>query len=118
MSKIYKYITQQLPQALDPLFSSVADLKNANKDDIVMCTVLCTRAKIYTKGIHVMKLLKRKRFEEIKLMIPRIIKLISIHRNQLYKLSKKTGVDLKNFVFLKELKQLFIAIQVSFIDQH
>ena len=119
MSKIYKYVIQQLPQALDPLFSSVSDLKNANKDDIIMCTVLCTRAKIYTKGIEVMKLLKRKRFEEIKLMIPRIIKLISIHRNQLYKLSKKTSVDLKNFVFLKQLKQLFIAIQVSFIDhQH
>ena len=119
MSKIYKYITQQLPEALDPLFSSVSDLKNANKDDIIICTVLCTRAKIYTKGIEVMKLLKRKRFNDLSVLISRILKLISIHRNQLYKLSKKTSLDLKNFVFLKQLKDLFIAIQVSFIDhQH
>ena len=118
-SKIYKYIVQQLPQALDPLFSSVADLKNADKDNIIHCTVLCTRAKIYTKGIEVMKLLKQKRYNEVSVLISRVLKLISIHRNQLYKLSKKTSVDLKNFVFLKQLKDLFIAIQVSFIDhQH
>ena len=58
MSKIYKYIMQQLPCAVDPLFTSVTDLKNTDRDDIITCTVLCTRAKIYTKTIQAVKLLK------------------------------------------------------------
>jgi hypothetical protein len=107
-------LIRKLPELLDPLFSSVADLKNANKNDIITCTVLCTRAKIYTKGIEVMKLLKKKKYNELSSLISRIVKLISIHRNQLYKLTKKTQVCLKNFVFLKDLKTLFLGIQVCF----
>jgi hypothetical protein len=113
MNKLIK----RLPNALDPLFSSVADLQNANKDDIVSCTVLCTRAKIYSKGIEVMKLLKKKKYNELSSLISRVVKLISIHRNQLYKLTKKTQVCLKNFLFLKDLKTLFLGIQVCFGDK-
>ena len=113
MNKLIK----KLPQTLDPLFSSVADLKNANRDDIITCTVLCVRAKIYTKGIEVMKLLKKKKYNELSSLISRIVKLISIHRNQLYKLTKKTNVCLKNFVFLKDLKTLFLGIRVCFCDK-
>ena len=110
MNKLIK----RLPNALDPLFSSVADLKNADKDDIIACTVLCTRAKIYTKGMQVMKMLKKKKYTEISAIINRVIRLISIHRTQLYKLSKKTNVCLKNFLFLKDLKTLFLGIQICF----
>jgi hypothetical protein len=54
-------LIRKLPETLDPLFSSVADLKNANKDDIITCTVLCVRAKIYTKGIEVMKVTEKEK---------------------------------------------------------
>jgi hypothetical protein len=110
-------LIRKLPELLDPLFSSVADLKNADKNDIISCTVLCTRAKIYTKGMAVMKMLKKKRYQDINIIINRIIKLISVHRAQLYKLTKKTQVCLKNFVFLKDLKTLFLGIQVCFCDK-
>jgi hypothetical protein len=110
MNKLIK----KLPEALDPLFSAVADLKSANKDDIIACTVLCTRAKIYTLGMRVIKMLKKKQYNDINVIINRIIKLISIHRNQLYKLTKKTAVCLTNFVFLKDLKTLFLGIRVCF----
>lgn len=113
MNKLIK----KLPNALDPLFSSVADLQNANRDDIIACTVLCTRAKIYTKGMQVVKLLKKKKYTEISTIINRVIRLISVHRNQLYKLSKKANVCLKNFVFLRDLKTLFLGIQVCFGDK-
>ena len=110
-------LIRKLPELLDPLFSSVADLKNANKDDIITCTVLCTRAKIYTLGIQVIKMLKKKKYQDINLIINRIIRLISIHRAQLYRLTKKTDVCLKNFIFLRDLKVLFLAIQVCFCDK-
>ena len=113
MNKLIK----KLPQALDPLFSAVADLKNADRTDIISCTVLCTRAKIYTNGMQVIKLLKKKKYQDINIIINRIIRLISIHRNQLFKLTKKTEVCLKNFVFLKDLKVLFLGIQVCFGDK-
>jgi len=107
-------LIRKLPEALDPLFSSVTDLKNADRDDIITCTVLCTRAKIYTNGMQVIKLLKKKKYQDINIIINRIIRLISIHRNQLFKLTKKTEVCLKNFVFLKDLKVLFSGIKVCF----
>ncbi len=110
-------LIRKLPELLDPLFSSVADLKNADRDDIITCTVLCTRAKIYTLGMRVLKMLRKKRYEDINIIINRIIRLISIHRNQLYKLTKKTQVCLKNFVYLKDLKRLFLGIQVCFCDK-
>ena len=113
MNKLIK----KLPETLDPLFSAVADLKNADRDDIITCTVLCTRAKIYTLGMRVMKMLKKKKYDDINIIINRIIKLISIHRNQLFKLTKKTEVCLKNFVFLKDLKVLFLGIKVCFGDK-
>jgi len=113
MNKLIK----NLPDTLDPLFSAVADLKSANRDDIITCTVLCTRAKIYTLGMKVMKLLKKKKYEDVNLIINRIIRLISIHRNQLYKLTQRTKVCLKNFVFLKDLKTLFLGIQVCFCSK-
>ena len=113
MNKLIK----KLPDTLDPLFSAVADLKSANKDDIITCTVLCTRAKIYTKGIEVMKLLKKKKYNELSSLISRIVKLIGIHRNQLYKLTKKTNVCLTNFLFLKDLKTLFLGIKICFGDK-
>jgi hypothetical protein len=113
MNKLIK----KLPETLDPLFSAVADLKNANKDDIITCTVLCVRAKIYTLGMRVMKMLKNKKYNDINIIIIRIIKLISIHRNQLYKLTKKSEICLKNFVFLKDLKNLFLAIKICFGDK-
>jgi len=110
-------LIRKLPEALDPLFSAVADLKNADRHDIITCTVLCTRAKIYTNGIQVIKLLKKKKYQDINIIINRIIKLISIHRNQLYKLTKQTNVCLTNFLFLKDLKVLFLGIQVCFGDK-
>ena len=110
-------LIRKLPETLDPLFSAVTDLKNANKDDIITCTVLCTRAKIYTKGIEVMKLLKKKKYNELSSLISRIVKLIGIHRNQLYKLTKKTNVCLTNFLFLKDLKTLFLGIKICFGDK-
>lgn len=116
MSGIYKKILTKLTDALDPLYSSVADLKTANRDDIVRCTILCTRSKIYTKGLDVIRLVKQKKYTELEPLINRIFKLISIHRNQLYKLTKtKVKVDLKNFVFLQQLKILFSLIQRSFL---
>jgi len=110
-------LIRKLPETLDPLFSAVADLKSANKDDIITCTVLCTRAKIYTLGMRVMKMLKKKKYDDINIIINRIIKLISIHRNQLYKLTKKTNVCLTNFLFLKDLKTLFLGIKICFGDK-
>jgi len=112
MSKIYKYIIQKLPCAVDPLFSSVADLNNADRNDIISCTVLCTRAKIYTKTIQTVKLLRQKKFNEISPLISRILRLIRIHRMQLYKLSKKTALDLSNFLYLKKLSNLLISLQM------
>ena len=110
-------LIRKLPEALDPLFSSIADLKNADRDDIITCTVLCTRAKIYTNGMQVIKLLKKKKYNDINIIINRIIRLISIHRTQLYKLTKKTNVCLTNFLFLKDLKTLFLGIKICFGDK-
>ena len=116
MTGIYKKILTGLTDALDPLYSSVSDLKNANRDNIIHCTVLCTRSKIYTKGLEVIKLVKQKKYTELEPLINRLFKLINIHRNQLYKLTKtEVKVDLKNFVFLKQLKTLFSLIQRSFL---
>ena len=112
MSKIYKYIMQQLPCAVDPLFTSVMDLKNTDRDDVITCTVLCTRAKIYTKTIEAVKLLKHRKFNEISPLISRILKLIRIHRMQLYKLSKKTALDLSNFLYFKKLSNLLMSLQI------
>ena len=117
MTGIYKRILRGLTDALDPLYSSVYDLQNANRDDTVKCTVLCTRSKIYTKGIEVIKLIKQKKYTELEPLINRLFRLINIHRNQLYKLTKtKVRVDLKNFVFLKNLKTLFTLIRGSFLN--
>ena len=105
---MYKNIISKLPQTLDPLYPSVNQLKKANKDDIAQCTVLCTRSKIYTNGLEVIKLYKCKKFDEASLLTVRLLKQINIHRNQLYKLAK-TGhtIDLKNLRYLKDLKVLF-----------
>ena len=93
---------QQLPCTVDPLFTSVMDLKNTDRDDIITCTVLCTRAKIYTKTIQAVKLLKHRKYNEISPLISRILKLIRIHRNQLYKLSKKNCFRFIEFLIFKK----------------
>ena len=105
---MYKKIISRLPQALDPLYPSVNQLKTANKDNIMECTVLCTRSKIYTNGMKIIKLYKSKKFNEASLLTQRLIKQINIHRYQLYKIAKSgQTVDLSNLLYLKHLKELF-----------
>ena len=105
---MYKKIISRLPQALDPLYPSVNQLKKADRDDIAQCTILCTRSKIYTNGMKVIKLYKQQQFDEASLLTVRLLKQIIIHRNQLYKLAKSGhSIDLKNLRYLKDLKTLF-----------
>ena len=66
---------------------------------------------------NTIRIIKKKKYDDINVIITRIIRLISIHRNQLYKLTKKTNVCLTNFLFLKDLKVLFLGIQVCFGDK-
>ena len=105
MNKFYKNLISEITDTLDPLHCAISDLKKADHDNIIDLTVLCTRAKIYNFGMQVIKLLKKKKYQEINIIIQRIIKLISIHRNQLYKLTKIRTIDLSNFKFLCELKR-------------
>ncbi len=117
MDKFYKILISEITDTLDPLYNSINDLKKADRDDIVDCTVLCTRAKIYTNGMEMVKMLKKKNYNGLESITSRIIKLISIHRNQLYKLSKRKTIDLSNFMFLAELKKLIIKIKTTFTPE-
>ena len=108
---MYKKIISRLPEALDPLYPTIYQLKIADKDDIAQCTVLCTRSKIYTNGIKIIKLYKSKKFNEASLLTQRLIKQINIHRYQLYKLAKSgQSVDLQNLRYLRDLKELFTRL--------
>ncbi len=108
---MYKRIISKLPEALDPLYPAVNQLKIADRDNIIECTVLCTRCKIYTNGMEVIKLYKSKKFNEASLLTQRLIKQINIHRFQLYKIAKSgQNVDLSNLRYLKDLKELFTRL--------
>lgn len=105
---LYKRIVGSLFEALDPLYPSLNQLKLADRDDVIDCTVLCTRSKIYTNGMNIIKLYKCKKFDEASLLTQRFLKQISIHRQQLYKLAKLGHtIDLSNLRYLKDLKTLF-----------
>jgi len=108
---MYKRIVARLPEALDPLYPSVNQLKNVDRDNIMECTVLCTRSKIYTNGIKIIKLYKSKKFNEASLLTQRLIKQINIHRYQLYKVAKSgQNIDLSNLRYLQDLKILFTKL--------
>ena len=115
MDKFYRNLLTEIANTLDPLYHSINHLKKADRDDIVECVVLCTRVKIYTNGMEMIKLLRKKRYDEIESIANRLIRLISIHRNQLYKLTEKKTIDLSNFKFLSELKKLIGIIKITFI---
>ena len=55
MDKFYKILVSEITDALDPLHSAISDLKKADPDNIIDCTVLCTRAKIYKIGMQIIK---------------------------------------------------------------
>lgn len=114
MDKFYKILVSEITDALDPLHSAMSDLKKADPDNIIDCTVLCTRAKIYKIGMEMCKILRQKRYNEIESITNRLIRLISIHRNQLYKLTKRKTIDLSNFMFLAELKKLIKSVRMTF----
>ena len=114
MDKFYKILVSEITDALDPLHSAISDLKKADGDNIIDCTVLCTRAKIYKIGMEMCKILRQKRYNEIESITNRLIRLISIHRNQLYKLTKRKTIDLSNFMFLAELKKLIKSVRMTF----
>ena len=117
MDKFYKILVSEITDALDPLHSAISDLKKADPDNIIDLTVLCTRAKIYKKGMEMCKILRQKRYIEINCITTRLIRLISIHRNQLYKLSKMRSIDLSNFMFLAELKKLIVSVRMTFTPE-
>ena len=117
MDKFYKILVSEITDALDPLHSAISDLKKADPDNIIDLTVLCTRAKIYKIGMQMCKMLKQKRYIEIESITTRLIQLVSIHRNQLYKLSKIRTIDLSNFMFLAELKKLIKSVRVTFTPE-
>ena len=114
MNKFYKDLLTEIANTLDPLYHSINNLKKADRDDIIECVVLCTRAKIYTNGMLMIKLLRKKQYNEIESITNRLIRLISIHRHQLYKLTKRKTIDLSNFMFLAELKKLIGIIKRTF----
>ena len=114
MDKFYKILVSEITDALDPLHGAISDLKKADPDNIIDLTVLCTRAKIYKKGMEMCKILRQKRYNEIESITNRLIRLIAIHRHQLYKLSKIRTIDLSNFMFLAELKKLIKSVRVTF----
>ncbi len=108
---MYKRIISKLPEALDPLYPAVNQLKIADRDNIIECTVLCTRCKIYTNAMEVIKLYKQKKFDTASLLTRRLIKQINIHRFQLYKIAKSgQSIDLSNLRYLKDLKELFTRL--------
>jgi len=108
---MYKKIVAKLPEALDPLYSSVNQLKHVDRNNIMECTVLCTRSKIYTNGMEVIRLYKQKKFDIASLLTQRLIKQINIHRYQLYKIAKSgQSVDLSNLRYLHDLKILFTKL--------
>jgi len=108
---MYKKIVAKLPEALDPLYPAVNELKHVNRDNIMECTVLCTRSKIYTNGMKIIKLYKSKKFNEASLLTQRLIKQINIHRYQLYKVAKSgQNIDLSNLRYLHDLKILFTKL--------
>ena len=108
---MYKKIISRLPEALDPLYPAVNQLKNSNRDNIMESTVLCTRSKIYTNGMEVIRLYKQKKFDTASLLTQRLLKQINIHRYQLYKIAKSgQTVDLSNLLYLKHLKELFTRL--------
>jgi len=108
---MYKKIIAKLPEALDPLYPSVNQLKNVNRDNIMEATVLCTRSKIYTNGMEIIRLYKQRQFDTASLLTQRLIKQINIHRYQLYKIAKSgEHVDLSNLRYLKDLKELFTRL--------
>jgi len=63
------------------------------------------------------KLLRQKRYDEIENITARLIRLISIHRNQLYKLTKIRTIDLSNFKFLCELKKMIKCVRMTFTPE-
>ena len=117
MDKFYKILVSEITDALDPLHSAISDLKKADPDNIIDCTVLCTRAKIYKIGMQMCKILRQKKYNEIHCITTRLIRLISIHRNQLYKLSQIRTIDLSNFRFLCELKKLIKSLKITFTPE-
>ena len=117
MSKLYKNLISEITDILDPLHCAISDLKKADSDNIIDLTVLCTRAKIYNFGMQMCKLLRHKRYDEIENITTRLIRLISIHRNQLYKLTKIRTIDLSNFKFLCELKKMIKCVRMTFTPE-
>jgi hypothetical protein len=108
---MYKKIVAKLPEALDPLYSTVNQLKHVNRDNIMECTVLCTRSKIYTNGMEVIRLYKQRQFKSASFLTQRLIKQINIHRYQLYKIAKLgQNIDLSNLRYLQDLKILFTRL--------
>jgi hypothetical protein len=117
MNKLYKNLISEITDTLDPLHCAISDLKKADPDNIIDLAVLCTRAKIYNFGMQMCKLLRQKRYDEIENITARLIRLISIHRNQLYKLTKIRTIDLSNFRFLCELKKLIKCVRMTFTPE-
>jgi len=108
---MYKKIVAKLPEALDPLYCSINQLKHVDRNNIMECTVLCTRSKIYTNGMEVIRLYKQRQFKSASLLTKRLLKQINIHRYQLYKIAKSgQNVDLSNLRYLKDLKELFTKL--------
>ena len=112
MMKLLNNIFIQIRDILDILHADIYSLKRNPKTDIIMCTVLSTRVKIYNIGHQIIKLLKNKKYEEAVELNVRMIRLININRNQIYKMAKgkKYVVDLSNLRFLCDLKKLFKMI--------
>lgn len=110
--RLLNTVFSEILNILDILHPDIYALRRCSKDDIVLCTVLSTRVKIYNVGCDIVKLLKMKKYTEVDELNIRMIKLIGIHRNQIYKMAKMRlyDVDLSNLKFLQELKKLFKTI--------
>ena len=109
--RLLNTVFSEILNILDILHPDIYALKRCSKDDIVLCTVLSTRVKIYNVGCEIVKLLRTKKYTEADQLNVRMLRLISIHRSQIYKMAKrKYNVDLSNLRFLCELKKLFQII--------
>ena len=96
---------QECVDALHPSNSQLIVAKKTSKASLGELTSLCTRIKIY-KGCHAV-IRKYKQGEDMSQELDLLLKRVSIHRNQLFKLAKEgKPVDLTNFKYLQGLRNV------------